>query len=84
MSSISRSHEVDDSLMHRVNSLGEKMLMHVIPSTRIDQHDEDLIRTIRNNYFIPPSTLPYNLKSEENPSMGQGQLMELLFENEVL
>ena len=45
----------------------------------VDQMDEDLINVIRKFHMIPPSSRPYNLTSNDNPSMGQGQLIELLF-----
>ena len=72
-----------DTLIQRLDSIEEKHVLHVIPSTKIDQKDKDLIRTILNHFLIPPSVLPYNLESEGNPSMGPGQLMELLFGNKV-
>ena len=74
---------VDGALSQRLDSLGEKYVLQAISSTRIDQYDKDLIRTIQKHFLIPPSMLPYNLESTKNPSMGQGQLMELLFGNEV-
>ena len=49
-------------------------------SAGISQTEPQLIQSVREaGFLVPPSQLPYNLKEERNPSMGQGQLMELLF-----
>lgn len=46
----------------------------------LDQADSELIQKVRDGrFFVPPSTRPYNLTSEKNPSMGQAQLIEMLF-----
>ena len=72
-------------LSNKLDLLAEKYV-NVSMSTKIgvDQLDKDLARNILKYHMLPPSTMPYNISTKDNnPSVGQAQIMELLFEEEV-